>query len=68
MKTLLELKKDKEKAKPEFHFRSGSGRQIKLMFVKNEYRAYYKSGLDWVDMKLGSCVPEPLRDYIIKNK
>lgn len=54
--------------KPELYFRSESGKEVKIVFVKNEYRAYYKSGLDWIDMKLGSCILESLRDYIIKNK
>ena len=68
MKTRKELKEERRVMKPEYHFTSGTGKDIKLVFERVEYRAYQKFGSDWIDMRLGSVNPEPLIKYIKERK
>ena len=67
MKTKKELNEDSIANKPEYHFISGKGKKIKLIFERVEYRAYQQLCGDWLDMKLGSSVPEPLIKYITER-
>ena len=51
----------------DIEFKTDSGQIFKLIFKKPEYRAYKFNGFKWIDMKLGSSNPDPLKEYILKN-
>ena len=54
---------------PDVELVSGKGKKVKLIFEKNEYRAYCYDGRfgRWEEMKLGSLDTKTLADYIIAN-
>lgn len=51
----------------DIEFKTGSGQIFKLVFKKPEYRAYKFDGFKWIDMKLGSSIPDSLKKYILSN-
>ena len=57
----------KEKKIPDVNFITPKGTQVKLIWTKNEYRAWKAAHGGWMDMKLGSTIAEPLQAYIEKN-
>ena len=55
--------------RPEYEFVTKKSTHVKMeQFPKlKEYRAFKVMKYDYVDMKLGSVLPDPLRKYIIEN-
>lgn len=55
--------------RPEYEFVTDRGTRVKMKWFPKlkEYRAFKVTKHDYIDMKLGSVLPEPLQKYIIKN-
>ena len=53
---------------PDVEFRTKNGLRVVLKWNKSEYRAYKKiSSGELLEMNLGACRPEGLREYITKR-
>ena len=55
--------------KPEYDFVTNKGTHIKMKWFEKlrEYRAFKVMKYGYVDIKLGSMLPEPLKRYIMEN-
>ena len=55
--------------RPEYEFVTKKSTHVKMEWFPKlkEYRAFKVMKYDYVDMKLGSVLPDPLRKYIIEN-
>lgn len=54
---------------PKYEFETKGGLHVKLEWSakSHEYRAYRATKYEWVDMKLGAVLPEPLKQYVTEK-